>query len=319
MSHRRIYQSLNAKRFILKIASAALVALIISASAGCGQELTTSPSSSPPPSATLEPAKALVTITYFYSPTAPPSIHLANEWVLTTVEDGYAGDIARGEIAFVSVNADDPASKPVIDEYHAKMPSLFITTVKDRVQSTVEIKALWLYLDESLQDNAKKVQFVGFLKKEIDKALGIETPIATQTTPPPTSTAAATTVPSTPVISEVGVAVSMGSGAEYFDIAVYAVDGSGKLIPFKGTLAVKLWDRPTFLSQERGALLQEWDNIPVEEDDFIESVGVMLSLPYHDFMPASSSVGWVQVVLTSGTETVISQVTQVQVRRALGC
>lgn len=261
-----------------------------------------------------------VTITYFYSPTAPSAIHLANEWVLTTVEDGYAEALAHGKLAFVSVNTDDPATKPVVDEYHARMPSLFITTGWDGVLNTVEVKALWLYLDESLKDEGIKNQFVSFLKKEIDKALRVYVPTTiTPNVPLSSETTTETAKPTVPVSALLGVVVSMGSGAEYFDIAVFARDESGKLIPFSGRLTVKLWDRPDFFSEEKGMLLQQWEDIPVNDGDFVESVGVMFSLPYHDFMPASSSIGWTQVILSTGTGTIMSDVSPVQVRRVLGC
>ncbi len=282
-----------------------LLCLVLVMLAGCAG----APGATAPPATTeVSLPRDRVTVTYFYSPRTSAAIHLATEWIITTIEDGYADAVAQDELALVGVDADQPSGQAVMAEYGASLPSLFITTTRDGIDSTVEVKAIWLYLDDSLEDAALKEQFIGTLRREIDRALGL----SPATTPPPSVTTGG-------ALASVEVRVMPSSWTDYLELVVYPEGENGQGLSVSGTLSVKLWDRPSFFEDKKGELLQEWDGVPVAESDFYESIGIMLNLPYHDFRPHSASIGYVQATLTVDGQVVSSIETPVQVRRALGC
>ena len=274
---------------------------------GCSQALAGN-STTPATKTTSNPDG--VVVTYFYSPQTAASIHLATEWIIETVEDGYPDQIEQGKLTLVGINADDPANESVMQQYGAQVPSLFISTTEKGITNTKRIEAIWLYLDDSLQDAGLKAQFETMLGNEVNEALGI----------PVTSETPAATTTADNGVSSLEVMILLSSYTESLDIAVIPYDAAGDIISVSGELSVKLWHREGCFTQEIGELLQQWDGVPVDQSNFVDSIGHTMSLPYHDFRPHSASLGWLQVVLTLKDGSSISTaVTPIQVRRPLGC
>jgi hypothetical protein len=279
---------------------------------GCAAQTATSVATTTTQSA-AQVSQDKVTVTYFFAPRTAASIHLATEWILTTVEDGYADEVAQNRLELVPVNVEDAANQAIMDEYGARLPSLFITTTHDGVASTTELKNIWIYLDESLEDEGLKAQFIDTLRAAIDRALGL----------PVTSTAPITTTTTTTTeaqrLTSVTASVAANSWTDYLELIVYTLDQNGQLMPVEGTISVKLWDRPSFFEDVKGDLLQEWYDVPLTASDFYDTTGYFLSLPYYDFRPHSASIGYVQAVITVNGQVVSSPETPVQVRRELKC
>jgi hypothetical protein len=286
------------------VTGAAALCLVLAA-AGCSHAL----AGNTTPVTTDSPAADGVVVTYFYSPKTAASIHLATEWIIETVEDGYPEQIAQNELSLVGVNADDPGNEAVLEQYGAQVPSLYISTTTGGVTSTKKVEAIWLYLDDTLEDTTLKAKFESMLRSEVDVALGI-----------PDTVVPDTTAPADTGVASLEVMVLPSSYTESLDIAVIAYNSAGEIVSVSGALSIKLWHREGCFTEELGELLQQWDGMPLGPDNFVSSIGNTMSLPYHDFRPHSASLGWLQVTLTTaGGQTVSTEVTPIQVRRPLGC
>ena len=260
------------------------------------------------PTFTAPGQQAPVTLIYFFKPFGSPGEHLVTEWIVSTVENDYQAMIDQGKLVFISSNTDNPAEAGLVTQYQARTPSIFLSVSADGAIETRELKALWMYLDESLSDANLKASFIGMLKKELDIALGLQ-----EAEPEPTD------MPGQAVIKSVDFRMSGALLPEGLDLAILPLDENGSLVRVDGLVRVSVWAKPDFFNDVRGELLQEWYDVPIKAGDSIDGVGVMLNLVYRNFRPVSGQNAYVQVTLVVGDSTLKSELKNVMIRRILFC
>jgi hypothetical protein len=74
------------------------------------------------------------------------------------------------------------------------------------------------------------------------------------------------------------------------------MDENGQLLSIEGKLSAELW---TTDSSE--VLLQQWDNVPVTKDSFIDGSGHDVDLEYKDFKPEIGFQYHILIALTVGS------------------
>ncbi len=79
-------------------------------------------------------------------------------------------------------------------------------------------------------------------------------------------------------------------------ITIMPRDENDQLLSIEGKLSAELW---TTDSSE--VLLQQWDNVSITKDSFIEDSGNHVSLEYKDFKPEPGSWYYIMITLTVGT------------------
>ena len=286
------------------------VLLASSALTSCGQtDASLSVTATDPVATTTEPGQqAPVTLIYFFKPIGSPGEHLATEWIVSTIETDYQSFIEEGKLAFIGSNTDNPAEAQLAAKYAARTPSVFLSVSAAGAVETRELKALWMYVDESLADTNLEAAFKAMLKSELDTALG------SREADPET-----TDIPEQAVLSSVDFRMSGALLPEGLDLAILPLDEDGRLVRIDGLVRVSVWAKPDFFSDVRGELLQEWSGVPIKASDSIDGVGVMLNLAYRDFRPASGQNAYVQVIFTSGSDSISSDVKFVMIRRPLFC
>jgi hypothetical protein len=293
-------------KFLIPFLMAVLLAS--SALASCGQTGASLSVTATDPVTTTTGQQAQVTLIYFFKPVGSPGEHLATEWIVSTIETDYQSFIEEGKLAFNGSNTDNPAGAQLAAEYAARTPSVFLSVSADGTVETSELKALWMYLDESLADANLEAAFKSMLEKELDTALGLR-----EADPEPTD------IPGQDVLSSVDFHMSGALLPEGLDLAILPLDEDGRLVRIDGLVRVSVWAKPDFFSDVRGELLQEWSGVLIKASDSIDGVGVMLNLAYRDFRPASGQNAFVQVTLEAGGYTFSSCVKNVMIRRPLAC
>ena len=133
------------------------------------------------------------------------------------------------------------------------------------------------------------------------------------------STTAASTVAADPVLTYVSIMMQQTLVPESFDFAVVPRDQNDNVIEVDGILSIKLWAVENGNFANPGQQIQEWDNVKLDPQEYIEGVGIMVSLPYVDYRPAAGTSAFVEVQLSTGGRNVASEVKVFQIRHPLGC
>jgi multidrug efflux pump subunit AcrA (membrane-fusion protein) len=148
----------------------------------------------------------------------------------------------------------------------------------------------------------------------------VSTTGSTTVLPASTSDSPETTASAAGVLSSVSIMMAQTLVPESFDFAVIPCDQNGNVLDVDGTISVKLWSVENGDFVDPGQLIQEWDNVKLDQQDFIEDVGTMVSLPYVNYRPASGTSAFAQVTVTNAAGLSVTSDTQlVQIRHPLGC
>jgi hypothetical protein len=149
---------------LVALVSILLVLGILGACKGTAAEVTTPVTlpSGPPD---------VVNLNYFYESDACFCLHLAGEWINTTVNTDYKAQLDSGALTYNEWDTKDSASGAKMAEFDATNYAFFITEVKSGEKATHSVNGLWLYTDSSGTNELLKSKFITLLKKEIDKAL----------------------------------------------------------------------------------------------------------------------------------------------------
>jgi hypothetical protein len=153
-----------------KLVSLALALALLGASAACGGGGTETTTQATLPSG----APDVVNVNYFYESDACFCLHLAGEWINTTINTDYQAELDSGQLTYHEWATKDPANAEKMAEFNATNYAFFITVVKDGQESTHAVNKLWLYTDSSGTNELLKSKFIGALKSELDKALAGE-------------------------------------------------------------------------------------------------------------------------------------------------
>ena len=229
-----------------------------------------------------------VEVHYFFNPVSAPSVHLATQWVVDTIENGYRSMLNSNELVFIIHRVDDPLEADAIKQYRAGAPSLFIVSDEKGDRKAVEVKALWACLDDSLVDGAKKTKFIELLKDRLDSALGLSS----------YATTTAKLLIGNDKLYSLDFRISSASTPELLIILLFPYDAAGEPLVIDAGFTLKMWDKPAVFLDDRGDLLQVWQDIPVNEGNFVKGFGLVVSLPYQNFQPAPGSFAYLQMTLT---------------------
>ena len=124
------------------------------------------------------------------------------------------------------------------------------------------------------------------------------TEMVTTTIPPttsqelvPTSITFSLVIPGTQMIAETTL-----------QITIMPMDKNGQPLSIEGKLSAELW---TTDSSE--VLLQQWDNVPITKDSFIDGSGHDVDLEYKDFKPEIGVQYHILIALTVGSTRVTTE------------
>ncbi len=93
---------------------------------------------------------------------------------------------------------------------------------------------------------------------------------------------------------------SISSHAENdLQLLIEPLDKNRQLINVEGELNVKLWAY-NLSSESKEDLMQQWDNIPIANDSYVEDYGSFVTLEYKDFKPEQGKYYYVELILTVG-------------------
>ena len=74
-------------------------------------------------------------------------------------------------------------------------------------------------------------------------------------------------------------------------------DAEGFMVAAEGSLSAKLWSQPDVFTENKGALIQEWNGMQVIKRDYDKKdLAARISLEYADYVPASGEYGILEVV-----------------------
>ncbi len=149
-----------------KLISLILMAVLIAAATACG-EADGKTTQATLPSGTPD----VVNVNYFYESDACFCLHLAGEWITTTIHEDYKDALDSGKLTYHEWDTKDPANAGKMAEFDATNYAFFITVVKDGQASSHAVNKLWLYTDSSGTNEMLKSKFIGALKAELDAAL----------------------------------------------------------------------------------------------------------------------------------------------------
>ena len=75
-------------------------------------------------------------------------------------------------------------------------------------------------------------------------------------------------------------------------------DVEGFMVKAEGSLNTKLWSQPDDFKEEKGELIQEWNDIHVTKKDYTEDLIARIRLEYDDYAPVPGERGILEVTLT---------------------
>ena len=75
-------------------------------------------------------------------------------------------------------------------------------------------------------------------------------------------------------------------------------DVEGFMVKAEGSLNTKLWSQPDDFKEEKGELIQEWNDIHVKKKDYTEDLIARIRLEYDDYAPVPGERGILEVTLT---------------------